>query len=1131
MLKTVLALLLAAAGIWAQEASSTATLTGFVTDPTGAAIIGAKITAKNTASGFTSDGQTNETGRYFIPFLNPGPYELRVEASGFRAYVRTGIELRAAESPRIDVVMQLGSVNDSVTVSGTAPLLETETAVASAALASQTVERMPIMQSNIANVFMYLPGVADSISSVNPLGQRSTAIGNSMDGVTNKSPVSGSPTGGGSAQATIDSLEEVRVMSTGIAAEYGRTGPGLLVSVMKSGTNILHGSAEDRWMGAAMCHRKYFDTLPSETVYHQMQASLSGPVVIPRIYDGRNKTFFLLGYAQHHERANDGATTNVPSLEMLNGDFSFGGSGYPLYDPSSARLQNGVWVRDPIPGNKIAPSQFDPAVQKFLSYLPWKQPNTPGFMTTTGPQSNLNSTRWKRVYNPWENVKVDHQLNPAHKFFVRWNYFLNTNKDREGNDVSLNWDVITPGYDKWDDVSTAYGFSDTYTISPTMVNEFRVNFNRYTAYVLPPADGQGWAAKLGIPNVPPDHFPTFANLGFGVSPGGYSHLAEQELTISESLLKTVGRHTFKMGGDFSRAHANNLNADLASGSYTFGGTCLPSGGACAPNTGNNFASFLLGAVSSATFTKNLATWQPQYWVGGLFVQDDFRPTRNLTINMGLRWTYQSPYSTKYGQQSTFDPTVVDPVSGLTGAITHPSGLMAQRQWTHFQPRLGVAWSFRPKFVFRGSFGILTQDLAESSSFSGTFPSSTSPTYATNQAFDEYVGTDSYQAPPGDPRNAFFLSQGPPTPISYAIQPNGTSRFVGTNYSARTATWMDTHLHNPYIMSWSGGFEYQPSPTWLLQALYQGTAGVGLLEDWDINTIPLNISTNLTVLNQIYAATQNYKPYPQFGSIYYYSNFGHSTFHSATLRAEKRYGYGLVLNSFYTYSKAMDESDSDGLATGVTYYNRRLEKAQAGYNMPHRFVTTATYDLPVGVGRHFLNKRGFLDKVFGGWRLGWENILESGRPFTVTFSGSPNRYLPEGSMRPNILVPFDQAVVHGWTIGPNRLPQSAQNPYLIASAFAYPAAYTAGTLGRNTFRSPFVYWPQGSLGKQWHVYERVTFDLRWDINNPFKGAQLAAPGSTYNTGALGNFGTFNGVLGSFAGAGSRTHSILVFRVEW
>ncbi len=1108
-LSTAMVLLLAVASVWAQEASRTATLTGFVSDPTGATVVGAKLKATNTNTGFTSEGQTNETGRYSIPFLNPGPYELRVEAAGFRAYVRTGIELRAAESPRIDVTLELGSVNESVTVSGSAPLLQTETATASAALGSQTVERIPIMQSRVYNVLMYLPGVADSVSSINPMGQRPNALGNYTDGVNAKAPVSGVQSGDSTTESTIDSLEEVRVMTTGIAAEYGRTGPGLMVSVLKSGTNVLHGSAEDRWVGTSMMHRKYFDTIPSKTSYHQMQASLSGPVVIPKVYDGRNKTFFLLGYDQHHEMANDGVTTRVPSLEMLNGDFTFGGMGYPLYDPSSARLQNGAWVRDPIPGNKISPSNFDPVAKNFLSYGPWKQPNTVGFMSSTGPQNNLDSARWKRVYAPRYNVKVDHQISSAHKFFVRWNYNLNTNKAREGNDASLNWDLITPGYANWKNITTSYGFSDTYTISANMVNEFRVNFNRYTRYVLPQADGQGWAAKLGIPNVAPDHFPTFANLGFGVSPGGYSHLAEQEFTISESLIKVAGRHTFKMGGDLSHASANNLTADLASGSYNFGGTEYP----FKPNTGNAFASFLLGSVTSASFTKNVATWLPRYWIDGLFLQDDFRPTRNLTINMGVRWTYQSPFSTKWGQQSTFDPAAVDPVTGRMGAITHPKGLRAKRDLNNFQPRLGVAWSFRPKFVFRGSFGVLTQDLA----------------LPTNMGFDEYVASANIQAPPGDPRIAFTLSQGPPS-FNYRINPDGTSPFIGTNYSARTATWLDGNLRNPYILSWSGGFQYQVASTWLLEAIYEGTSGVGLLNNWDVNAIPLNISSDPAVLNQIYAATQNYKPYTQFGSVQYYSNFGHTTYHAATVRAEKRYGHGLVLNAFYTRSKTINESDSDGGASGITFYNRKLEKALAGYDMTHRFVTTTTYDLPFGVGRRFLNKGGFLDKVFGGWKVNWHNIMESGRPFTVNFSGSPYKYLP-GDLRPNILVPFDQAKVKGWTMGPHRFPQSAQNPYLVASAFAYPAAFTSGALGRNTFRAPFVYWPQGSLGKQWRIHERLTFDLRWDINNPFKGAQLSAPGRTYNLGSLGNFGTFNGVLGSFAGMGSRTHSFLIARLQW
>ncbi len=472
-----------------------------------------------------------------------------------------------------------------------------------------------------------------------------------------------------------------------------------------------------------------------------------------------------------------------------------------------------------------------------------------------------------------------------------------------------------------------------------------------------------------------------------------------------------------------------------------------------------------------------------------------------------------PYSTKYGQQSQFDPTVADPITGRMGAITHPKGLLAKRDLNNFQPRLGVAWTFRPTFVFRGSFGILTQDLNAS----------------TNMAFEDYVATATVQPPPGDPSIAFKLSQGPPA-IVYKMNPDGSVPFVGTNYSSRNATWYDSNLRMPYVATWSAGIQYQFASTWLFETSYQGSSGVGLLNNWDINSIPLDISSDRTLLDKIYAATQNYKPYTQFGAVQYYSNFGHSSYHSGTFRVEKRYGHGLTVNTFYTYSKALDEADSEGSASGITYYNRSLEKAVAGYDLTHRFVNVLAYDLPVGVGRRFLSKPGLWDKLFGAWKLTWSDCLESGQPFSLTFSGSPNKYLP-GTKRPDILVPFDQATVADWHIGPNRFPSSAQNPYLNASAFAYPAAYTAGNLGRNTFRGRYLYWPQGSLSKQWPIYERLMLTLRLDINNPPKHPNFTTPNSSYDTKNLGSFARFTNTRGSISTIGGKTYCLLVVRLEF
>jgi hypothetical protein len=458
---------------------------------------------------------------------------------------------------------------------------------------------------------------------------------------------------------------------------------------------------------------------------------------------------------------------------------------------------------------------------------------------------------------------------------------------------------------------------------------------------------------------------------------------------------------------------------------------------------------------------------------------------------------------------------MDPISGRLGAITHPTGFLAKRDLNNFQPRLGLAWSFRRNTVFRSSFGISTSELLAAD---------------TNIAFEEYAASANVQAPPGDPRLAFRLSQGPGR-IPFTVNPDGTVPFVGTNYSARQATWFDPNMRMPYIMSWSAGIQNQLGSSWLLELMYQGAAGVGLLNYWNINQIPLNVSTDLNVLNQIFAAQQLYKPYPQFGDIRHYSNYGHNTYHGGTVRVEKRFSHGTTLNTFYTYAKAIDDVDGESGGTGVDFYNRRLEKGVSGFDVTHRFVNVFTFDLPFGVGRRFLNKPGFVDKVVGGWFFTWTDTLASGRVFGLSYAGSPNRYLSGGLMRPNILVPFDEALVENWDIGPHRFPTSAQNPYLKASAFAYPAAYTAGTLGRNTFRGPVLYWPQAALAKQWSIYEQVKFTLRVNVNNVVKRPQFSTPGNVYNLTNLANFGTFTSVVGNFAGVGSQFHTMIVVRLEF
>ncbi len=395
----------------------------------------------------------------------------------------------------------------------------------------------------------------------------------------------------------------------------------------------------------------------------------------------------------------------------------------------------------------------------------------------------------------------------------------------------------------------------------------------------------------------------------------------------------------------------------------------------------------------------------------------------------------------------------------------------------------MAWTFHPKFVFRSSFGITHSDLY---------------TNSLNQNFEEYQATASIQAPVGDPNPVFRLSDGPPA-YTFNVAPDGSVPFVGTNYSGRNASWYDPNMRLPYIATWSGGIQYQLSNSIVVEGRYQGSAGVGLLNNWNINVIPLDVAANDPARQQqIFQNYQNFRPFPQFNTINHYSNYGHNTYHGGTWRVEKRYSAGITFNVFYTYSKTINDADDDGTASGITYYNRRLEKARASYDIQHRAVGVFTWDLPFGKGRRWMSGGGWKDWFFGGWDGAWTQTYQSGPPVSVTFAGSPNNYFPNGVLRPNQIAPDAVAQPSGWDIGPNRFPISAQNRYFSFDGFAYPAAFTAGTLGRNTFEGPGLRWTQVSLSKEFRITERARFEIRWDVNNLTKEPQFADPNAVFNT---------------------------------
>ena len=1117
MLRVLILAMISAGSLWSQ-AAGTATVVGRITDSSGSIIPSAKVTVVNVDTAFASETITTAEGTYNVPYLAPGNYRLTVETTGFKRYVREGIPLRTGEMPRLDIALEVGAVTESVQVDGAAALLETETSASGLVLSGEQLLKIPVPQKRAIRMLFYYPG-ASAINGFHILGQRGGAIGYTMDGVNGKEPGIGI-TGGTNEQisTTQDAFQEVKVYTTGTPAEFGHSAGGLMSIVFKSGGNEFHGSAEDRYINKAMIHRHYLEQLPRTNpfAYHETTLLFTGPVLIPKIYNGRNKTFWLAGWERHFENAGANSVRNtVPTPAMYAGDFSFGGqrtpAPLPIYNPHTTRQTGTTFERDPFPGNVIPKSLIDPAVQKFIERKPFTQPNQAGVATATGPIENLVANNIKLIRRTRWDAKIDHQFTPNHKIFGRYSHARHR-ADKGDRQEQFAWIELDPNRQPAPVDHVNFAFSDVLILSPTMNNEIRAGFNRRARSETAFTRGGDWAKQLGIPNVSGETFPFF-NIGYTLgSLPSFQNIGE-DFMFQNNLSKIAGKHTLKVGYEILRTRYNATSQALPGGTYNFGTTNAP----FVPNTGQTFASFLLGTVTSATYTQDFGSWLPRWWSHQAYIQDDWKPMRNLTINLGLRWSYESPFQTKYGQQAQFYPNVKDPISGLLGAITHPKGPIANRDLNNFAPRVGLAWNFHPKMVFRSSFGMIHQDLFAQSA---------------NIMFNEYLATATIQAPVGDPRHVFKLSDGPPA-FRFNQQSDGSVPFVGTNFSGRSASWYDPNMRMPYVLSWSGGLQYEFAKNWLLDTQYQGQSGVGLVNNWDINAIRLNVSNDAATLMTIFQNVQNFKPYTQFGSVNHFSNYGHNSYHAGTVRVEKRYSAGLAFNAFYTLQKALTETEGEGGDNGITFYNRRLEKARASYDIRHRFVNVLSYQLPFGEGRRWINGKGFSNQLLGGWELTWTQTLQSGPPFTVGFAGSANRFLP-GESRPNILTTHQQAEVSDWTLGANRFPTPLQNPYLNSSSFGYPAPFTPGNLGRNVFEAPGLNWTQLSLAKWWQIKERLRLQLRIDANNfPIKQPQFGAPSSSYNTNALAAFGRIGtATRGSFSDVGtSNSNLLLVLKAQF
>jgi hypothetical protein len=997
-------------------------------------------------------------------------------------------------------------------------MLETETSAIGTVSEGKTLYNLPLYQRYVNLTLNLAPGMTmggygygGDLGAYHIAGQRSN-ISISEDGVGGNNPQAGSTA---DIKPVQNSVEEVKILTTTLPAEYGHSAGGHIAVVKKSGTNELHGMASDFGRSRIMQHRLFFDKFRSTDPqpgapngfpgwFMMPDANVGGPIVLPKLYNGRNKTFFFFGWQKLIEKKSAYVVSQVPTAAMKAGDFTFGGQGNQIYDPFTTRqLADGTWTRDPIAGNVIPQNRIDPVAKKILALGPWADPNQPGSLNANGPVSNYLYNEKSRTFFEDFSGRVDQQFSAKFKIYGSYTYNHQSGLGRPADIVLKDFDTnsyLTPlTYQN-------YSAGKTYVFGPSLINDARVGYMRARNDRLVPSYNKNYGQILGIPNISPALMPMFSSSTdqtsieslYGMYITGPLRNIGESISFRNDLTKIMGRHAFKMGYELVHLRQNSTVTNIPSGQFLFDNMTagLQPTGNPVPRTGNTFAGFLFGAVRQATFDAELTSWLPRDNIQSIYFQDDWKFSPNLTFNLGIRYSNESPFHTKYGALSNFDPNATDPTTGLKGGIVHPSGTLNTRDNNNFQPRIGMAWHFSPKWVIRSGFAVNTLDIGFQLS---------------RGQFDEYVATAVQARQPGDPRPIFAISQGP-TPVQFSLKPNNTAPYVGTNFGGRSVGAWDSNLRNPYVLNWNTAVQYEINPNYIVSVFYQGAAGVGLIERWQLNTFPLDFgATNPALRTAAFAAPQNFRPWPQFGDILLRSNFGHNTYHSGTAQMQKRYSRGMVLNAFYTFSKALDSQDGDNSGSGVApIQNRGLEKARAGYDRNHRFVGMFTYELPAGRGKPFLNRGGILDALFGGYQVAWIETIESGNPLTFTFANSPFNYYPTfaGTRRPDSAKPHPSLLPDWGNMGGDRFNLNNVNPIIDINNFAYPAAFTPGTSGRNIVTGTRLLWAQISVQKNFKIKERWNAQFRWDFQNPFHNYNFANPTTSVDFQNPRTFGKLN-----------------------
>jgi hypothetical protein len=1043
---------------------------GQVSDPRHAVVPGATVTVTNAATNISEAVKTDASGNYVVTPLNPGTYSVSASAQGFQTVVRNGIDLSVGQAAEVDLNLHIGAANTKVVVTSAGPILQTQSGSLDMAVSNAQVESLPLNGRQFTQLAELSPGVAPLPASGNTQNVRPENLnGNVFDGISGQetyflldgADITAHHEGGTQIMTSVDALQEFNVESSPYSAEYAGVGAAFN-STTKSGGNQFHGDAFEFVRNQDTDAKGFFALTKPELKRNQFGGIIGGPLSIPKLYSGKNRTFFFASYEGNRQVQGITSNVTVPTQAQIGGDFSAAGL-HKIYDPTTTVSGN----RQQFSDNKIPSTEINSVAKYFDKFIPL--PNSPNGLTYIS-----NPVDYWRYDN--FTLRVDQVIHTTNRLFARYS----TDRNRE-NDFSP-FPLLTSTH--LEGPATDFEISLTSTFGSHIVNEVLYNElpGQYRGFAL--FQGQGIAMDqaagidpstlAGLINQGASTFPIFGvtnylngnltgQFGDGRPKGQNRYIYEWV----DNLTWEKGRHLIKIGTMIEDNKCLLFDSRTSDGSYNFTGV-MTQNPSSSSGTGDAFADWLLGYPANSTRGN-----YPNFWGGSgtywhFYGEDDWRASDSLTLTLGLRYEY-TPWLTPYlGQGATFDPTQSKPiiVSSSTDSVnlkaqpdaavgeaifgsliqtTHQAGLpitVTNVSRDQFAPRVGFAWRpFGQKIVVRGGIGQYYQ--VESTNIRLNFNfipfDFTQTVNATTGVVPTQTTADFFQG------QAFGAGMTPAnTPVSWAPIPE----------QAKMAS--DAH--------WSFGIETQLPLGMVLDANYVGTSGRHLPGTLNVNDP-----------NSGAGGIQARRPYINFGTINFNNQNGSSIYHAFQASLHKRTSAGLWYTASYTFAKSIVRGQNVAMG-GDGYMVKSLDAA----NVPQIVTVALGYSLPFGRGQHFMNHAGpVVNAVLGGWQFQTIDNFHSGIPWTPTISTDVAN-IGVGSQHPNVIAPG----------GCNNTGSLAHSFNL--SDYAVPAAYTYGDSGQNVCRRGSQEEVDMSLFKEFDVTEGSKVQFRFEAFNVPNSAYFSSP---------------------------------------